>query len=187
MSDVTRRYTDRELITLLRVLASDYNRRPTQRDILDDDRMPTHHTLIKRFGSIDDALVEAGLHGLGDSTLHGSTKAILEYYGLHVSGEYTHLGPLVVDFVIDNGDGTHYADVVEMPHTKIEGEISEMRAMLAGPYAEHYHQIKDIGDALKLTDILSHQKIIADISGEEPLIGGNKDDSLFGRSNRSSK
>ena len=66
MTDTQKRYTDNELIALLRVLASDLNKRPTQREILKDSRMPTHHTYIKRFGSMKEAMVLADLDTLED-------------------------------------------------------------------------------------------------------------------------
>jgi hypothetical protein len=165
--DTQRRYTDGELITLLRILASDYNSKPTQRAILDDDRMPTHHTFNKRFGGIENALVAAGLGDLHESTLHESTKAMFEHYGLSTCREWAPVGPLIADFVVEDSDKVvHYVDVVEMLGTQIGDEVADMRWVLSEPYAQHYHQIRDIGDAVRLTDALSSGTVITDIGSE---------------------
>lgn len=165
--DVQRRYTDKELITLLQILGSDYNRKPTQRDILNDDRLPTHHTYSKRFGGVNEALEAAGIYELEESALHGATKSIFEYYGVQIVGEWVPTGPIIVDFVVRDANGElHHIDIVEMKGTKIEKEIAGMRHTLATPYAKHYKQIKDIGDAIALTDPLSGGAVVADIGGE---------------------
>ena len=43
------RFDDQDLIDLLLIYVKDYNKKPTQRDRLADERYPTHLTYINRF------------------------------------------------------------------------------------------------------------------------------------------
>jgi hypothetical protein len=165
MSDPQRRYTDKELITLLRILASDYNRKPTQRNILDDDRLPTHHTLNKRFGGVNEALAVAGLTNLKESNLHNTVKDVLEYYGVDFD-EWVQVGPLVTDFKAEIRGEMEYIDIIQMLGTNIQGEVALMRGALAAPYADAYRQIADIGDVVKLIGVLSGFPTITDMVSE---------------------
>jgi hypothetical protein len=168
--DTQKRYSDQELIKSLRILASDYNMKPTQRDILSDDRLPTHHTFNKRFGSVAGALEVAGLSTLDDSGLHNMVESIFGYYKVAIVDIKVHAGPLLIDFIVTDRDGImHHIDVVELKgvELELENEIANMRRTLALPYVEHYHQIRDVGDAIGLVDILSGGAISADISVED--------------------
>ncbi|AZS49233.1 hypothetical protein BpsS140_00040 [Bacillus phage vB_BpsS-140] len=77
------RYTDRELIALLWQLASDYNKKPTYREILADKRLPTHHTYINRFGSVKEAFRLADIDLLEDkkSALNVVYDTLVEKFG----------------------------------------------------------------------------------------------------------
>lgn len=163
--DTQRRYTDKELVTLLRIMASDYNRKPTQRAILDDDRLPTHHTFNKRFGGVNEALAAAGLADLKESNLHETLRSVLEYYGIEYK-EWVQVGPIMVDFVAEIDGETHHIDVVQMIGTDVQSEVALMRGTMADPYVNHYKQIADVGGMIKLVTLLSSVGPILDIVGE---------------------
>lgn len=56
------RYTTDDLITKLEEFADDLGEVPTQRDVDNDEDMPSSHTYKNRFGSWNDALREAGFN-----------------------------------------------------------------------------------------------------------------------------
>lgn len=167
--DTQKRYTDGELITLLRILASDRNMKPTQRDILNDDRLPTHHTFNKRFGSVQNALGVAGLAELKPSGMHHTVKSIFEHYGIEILEEYCPSGPIVVDFIVKDIRGAVYnIDVVDLGGIEIELEVSHMRRMLSDAYSSSYIQIRSVGDAVEFVNktSLSGDELVADIADE---------------------
>lgn len=155
MASPATRYTDQELVAMLRILASDYNKRPTQRAILADERLPTHHTFNKRFGSILKALDVAGLKDLIDnSIMHDMARDVIEHFGDDIIvDEYAQIGPIVVDFIIDGPKGKMAIDIVNMEgvNPQVEEEIRKMRTALAIGNADMpYHIVKNAGDIIKL-------------------------------------
>ena len=69
------RFDDQDLIDLLLIYTTDYNKLPTQRDLLADERFPTHITFINRFGSLSKALERAGISNFSNrSILHQMFK-----------------------------------------------------------------------------------------------------------------
>ena len=109
------RYTNDELAILLRILATDYNRRPSQRAILKDDRLPTHHTYRKRFGSLQEALEFAGVEKYPQSggNMHKIVKNMLRDRGITIEGEYVPCGLIYLDFVFRYNNKLYGIDIVE--------------------------------------------------------------------------
>lgn len=155
MASPATRYTDQELVAMLRILASDYNKRPTQRAILADERLPTHHTFNKRFGSVLKALDAAGLKDLADnSAMHDMARDVIEHFGDDIIiDEYAQIGPIIVDFIIDGPKGKMVIDIVNMEGVdpRVEEEICKMRIALAiGNTNMPYHIVKNAGDIIEL-------------------------------------
>ena len=108
---VNSRFADQDLIDMLLIYVTDYNRCPTQRDLLADERFPTHVTYIRRFGSIAKALEQAGIGNFADrSIMHQMFKEssffreIMAIRGIKVE-EFALLdGNIKVDFVFTYGD-----------------------------------------------------------------------------------
>ena len=136
MMDTQKRYTDDELIALLRVLASDLNKRPTQREILRDDRMPTHHTYIKRFGSMREAMVLADLYTLEDRSY--TNDLALEMLQAEFGMENVHVqdDDVILTYRVDIKDRSIYVDFIDLvwtddsDHTETIEEIKKMRRLL---------------------------------------------------------
>lgn len=134
--DTQKRYTDDELIALLRVLASDLNKRPTQREILRDDRMPTHHTYIKRFGSMREAMVLADLYTLEDRSY--TNDLALEMLQAEFGMENVHVqdDDVILTYRVDIKDRSIYVDFIDLvwtddsDHTETIEEIKKMRRLL---------------------------------------------------------
>ena len=134
--DTQKRYTDDELIALLRVLASDLNKRPTQREILRDDRMPTHHTYIKRFGSMREAMVLADLYTLEDRSY--TNDLALEMLQAEFGVENVHVqdDDVILTYKVDIKDRSIYVDFIDLvwtddsDHTETMEEIKKMRRLL---------------------------------------------------------
>lgn len=61
------RYSDQELLDMLETAVFDYGKAPSQRIILADKRMPTHHTYNNRLGSVKEALEMIGFDEIGDN------------------------------------------------------------------------------------------------------------------------
>jgi hypothetical protein len=146
-------------------MASDFNRKPTQRAILDDDRLPTHHTFNKRFGGVNEALAAAGLADLKESNLHETLKSVLEYYGIGYK-EWVQVGSLIVDFAAEIDGEIHCIDVVQMIGTDIQPDVALMRGTMADPYVDHYKQIADVGGMISLITLLSAVGPVLDTVGE---------------------
>jgi len=127
-----KRYTDRELIEMIQIITADYNKKPSHRAILKDDRLPTHHTYIKRFGSVMNARIAAGVESVCDGTvLHDTLKQIfldVEKYGnLRIIDEYVKREGIIVDFQLElNGNACYYIDVVQMNNAD-DKVITKMR------------------------------------------------------------
>ena len=116
MSKVTNRYSNQDLIDKIYIWCSDYNRIPTQRDILSDYRMPTHHTYINRFGSIKKSIEEAKLDKMVEiQSIHEVIRELIDdnKHGFTIEDEYVKINDIVVDFkLIDRDGNTHYMDLV---------------------------------------------------------------------------
>jgi hypothetical protein len=115
----TRRYTSEELLDSLRLLATDYNVRPSQKKLLKDSRMATHHTYIQRFDSYPIAMEKAGVEKMEDArrnelTIHDRIKVILEYFdGMLIIDEFVRINGLIVDFHVSIFEKEIYIDVVD--------------------------------------------------------------------------
>lgn len=150
-----RRYTDSELLTLLQILASDYSKRPTHRAILKDDRLPTHHTYIRRFGSLEEAFEKAGILEMDlDSLVHDAIKALLVSEDGHE--EWVKLGDLIVDFKVTQGDREVYIDIVNLGGVdkELQEDIKNLRRVMAEGHLQDsatYIQINDLPDYIALT------------------------------------
>ena len=111
MRNQNSRFCDQDLIDLLLIYVTDFNRKPTQRDLLADERFPTHITFINRFGSIAKALEQAGISNFADrSIMHqmfkesSFFKEIIAIRGIKVE-EFALLdGNIKVDFVFTYND-----------------------------------------------------------------------------------
>ena len=152
MINTQKRYTDSELVALLRVLASDLNKRPTQREVLKDNRMPTHHTYIKRFGSMREALALADLDTLEDRSY--TNDLALEMLQVEFGIENVHVqdDDVILTYRVDLDDKSIYVDFVDLvwtdggDHTETIEEIKRMRRLLfeSTGRGEHYQAIKEL-------------------------------------------
>lgn len=131
-----KRYTDDELIALLRVLASDLNKRPTQREILRDDRMPTHHTYIKRFGSMKEAMILADLYTLEDRSYTNDLALEMLQAEFGVENVHVQNDDVILTYKVNIKDKSIYVDFIDLvwtdnsDHTETMEEIKEMRRLL---------------------------------------------------------
>lgn len=159
MTNTQKRYTDDELIALLRVLASDLNKRPTQREILKDSRMPTHHTYIKRFGSMKEALALADLDTLEDRSY--TNDLALEMLQAEFGTENVHVqeDDVILTCKVDFDGKSIYVDFVDLvwtdggDHTETIEEIKRMRRLLfeSTDRGEYYRAIEDLREISLLT------------------------------------
>ena len=167
INNTQKRYTDRELIVMLQILASDLGKRPTQRDILRDDRLPTHHTYIKRFGSMKEALKAADVLTLEDRTY--TRKLGYEYLVNEIGAENiqtdvedlttTHFRVKVngswvnIDYIDLAWEDGEHADTME--------EIKRLREVMfnAGSLDGSYYQVSNLIDLTELVGTLrsAHQ------------------------------
>ena len=156
-----KRYTDDELIALLRILASDLNKRPTQREILEDDRMPTHHTYIKRFGSMREAMILADLYTLEDRSY--TNDLALEMLQAEFGMENVHIqdDDVILTYKVDLKDKSIYVDFIDLvwtdnsDHTETIKEIKRMRRLLfeSTGRGEYYQVIEGLGE---IPTLVSH-------------------------------
>lgn len=149
--DTQKRYTDNELIALLRVLASDLNKRPTQREILKDNRMPTHHTYIKRFGSMKEAMVLADLDALEDRSYTNDLALEMLQAEFGIENVHVHGDDVILTYKVDLGDKSIYVDFVDLvwtdggDHTETIEEIKRMRRLMfeSTGRGEYYQAIEE--------------------------------------------
>lgn len=150
MSKVTNRYTDKELIEKIWVWCSDYNRIPTQRDILNDNRMPTHHTYISRFGSIKKSMEYAKIGDMVDMPhVHDTIKSLMDdrKCKFKIIDEFVKINNIVVDFKMINEHGEiYYIDLVFLKnvHNEVLEFINMYRKLQMGN--EKYIMISSIED-----------------------------------------
>ena len=111
MRNQNSRFCDQDLIDLLLIYVTDFNCKPTQRDLLADDRFPTHITFIRRFGSLSKALEQAGISNFADrSIMHQMFKEssffreIIAIKGVKVDEFVLLDGGIKVDFVFTYND-----------------------------------------------------------------------------------
>lgn len=152
--DTQKRYTDDKLIALLRILASDLNKRPTQREILKDDRMPTHHTYIKRFGSMREAMILADLYTLEDRSY--TNNLALEMLQAEFGMENVHVqnDDVILTYKVDLKDKSVYVDFIDLvwtddsDHTETIEEIKKMRRLLfeSTGRGEYYQVVEGLGE-----------------------------------------
>lgn len=150
MSKVTNRYTDRELIEKIWIWCSDYNRIPTQRDILNDDRMSTHHTYISRFGSIKESMKCAKINNMTEiSSIHDTIKGLMDdnKCNFKIVDEFVKINDIIIDFkVIDRYGEVHYIDLVFLKnvHDEVLEFVNMYRNLQMGN--ERYIMISNIED-----------------------------------------
>lgn len=155
MEKANRRYTQEELIELLQIFCTDFNKQPTQREILSDDRFPTHHTYITRFGSLKNALKEAGLSNVKNlSSLHDIVKDHLDKENIEFE-EFVSVGNIVVDFTVF--DHLHeeivIIDIVNVDRFENEfvaNRVKFYRETLASEECDRYIRIEDLLQVAKL-------------------------------------
>ena len=155
MRNQNSRFDDQDLIDLLLIYVTDYNRKPTQRDLLADDRFPTHITFINRFGSIAKALEQAGISNFADrSIMHQMFKEssffreIIAIKGVKVDEFVLLDGGIKVDFVFTyNDEIIGIIDLVAV--SQLEGcpykdRILYYREMLIDNYTDNYITVDNI-------------------------------------------
>lgn len=165
MKSTQNRYTNDELAILLRILATDYNRRPSQRTILKDDRLPTHHTYRKRFGSIQEALKFAGVdrYPLSGGDMHKIVKNMLRDRGIIIEGEYVPCGLVHLDFVFIYNNKRYGIDIIEREYLDehLFNNICTLRHALANDSGGdiEYILISDTVDMInKIDEIVSGKR-----------------------------
>ena len=155
MRNQNSRFDDQDLIDLLLIYVTDFNRKPTQRDLLADDRFPTHITFTNRFGSIAKALEQAGISNFADrSIMHQMFKEssffreIIAIKGVKVDEFVLLDGGIKADFVFTyNDEIIGIIDLVAV--SQLEGcpykdRILYYREMLIDNYTNNYITIDNI-------------------------------------------
>ena len=149
------RFADQDLIDLLLIYVTDYNKLPTQRDLLADERFPTHVTFIRRFGSLSKALEQAGISNFSNrSIMHQMFKEssffreIIAIKGVKVDEFVLLDGGIKVDFVFTyNDEIIGIIDLVAV--SQLEGcpykdRILYYREMLIDNYTDNYITVDNI-------------------------------------------
>lgn len=150
------RYNNDQLISLLQILAGDYNRKPTHRAILADSRLPTHHTYIRRFGTMNEALAIAGLTDMvDDDALHQALKDMVKSSSdITIMKEWRPVGNIIVDLYIEiKGKGRFAIDIVRMvgADEMAIDYVRRLRSNIANSTLRRakYIQITDLSDLLE--------------------------------------
>lgn len=126
-------YSSQDLLMLLQVLATDYNIKPTQRAVLTDSRLPTHHTYRDRFGSLDEALKQAGvfdfprvsmIHEIWGEAIRSRFDDVEEWLGV---------GTIKVNYVGYWGGKKFLIDIIDNKYIdeSARNRVLEMREFLA--------------------------------------------------------
>ena len=149
------RFDDQDLIDLLLIYTTDYNKLPTQRDLLADERFPTHITFINRFGSLSKALERAGINNFSNrSIMHQMFKEssffreIIAIKGVKVDEFVLLDGGIKVDFVFTyNDEIIGIIDLVAV--SQLEGcpykdRILYYRELMIDNYTDNYITIDNI-------------------------------------------
>lgn len=150
MSKVTNRYTDKELIEKIWIWCSDYNRIPTQRDILNDSRMSTHHTYINRFGSIKESMKYAKIDTMTEiPSVHDTIKGLMDdsKCRFKIVDEFVNINNIIVDFkVVDKYGDIYYIDLVFLKnvHNEVLDFVKMYRNLQMGN--EKYVMVSNIED-----------------------------------------
>ena len=151
------RFDDQDLIDLLLIYVTDYNKLPTQRDLLADERFPTHVTFIRRFGSLSKALEQAGIGNFTNrSIMHQMFKEsyafqkILSIEGIKVE-EFALLdGNIKADFVFTYGDQiVGIVDLIaasQLSGCPFEGRILLYREISLSNYTDNVMIIDNVFD-----------------------------------------
>lgn len=116
--------------------------------------MPTHHTYIRRFGSLQEAFRLANLEGMeDDDTTHDAVKQLL---GDREFEEWVPLGPgtIIADFRVEERGEVYVIDIVTLPGVREDSaeKIRELRRLVAEGNlreGEKYVQVKDISDFVR--------------------------------------
>lgn len=101
--DMTTRYTDNDLLWMLANMTLEHLTSVSNRDIIRDKNMPTHHTYGNRFGSLAEAKEKAGLT---DSYTEHDYPSILHFFR-DVIRNQTDL-EVTLDFPLKGKDGNTY-------------------------------------------------------------------------------
>ena len=164
MEKVNKRYTNDELLELLQIFCTDFNKQPTQREILSDDRFPTHHTYIARFGSLKNAIKEAGLADVKNLfALHDIVKNHLIKENIDFE-EFYKIGNIIVDFLVF--DHLH-EEMVAIDIVNVDGfankfvanRVKTYREILASEECDNYICIGDLLQVIKLSRLVENGRI----------------------------
>lgn len=158
MKTPSMRYSDSELKYLLQKLAFDHKVKPSQRIITGDETAPTHHTYVKRYGSVILANEVAGLADMTDSThyrnLLADRLAEIDSFKMAV-----HVNNLVMDCSVETKDGKiFYLDVVHV--NGVDDEIiykHKQKRMWEMSRYEGYIQLGTIDDIITVTNKLKEE------------------------------
>lgn len=158
-----KRYTDDELLYLLKLLSTDLVKKPTHREILNDVRLPTHHTYINRFESIDEALKKADIYNMEDRSewLNLIEEILVGIYGAeNVYRDFFFDESMSFHFMIIHGENKRFIDFVgykwsdDKNHEDTAEDLKEMRLVIAERLgiSENYVQVtgRDIYKLYKL-------------------------------------
>ena len=155
MRNQNSRFDDQDLIDLLLIYVTDFNRKPTQRDLLADERFPTHITFINRFGSLSKALEQAGISNFSDrSIMHQMFKEssffreIIAIKGVKVDEFVLLDGGIKVDFVFTyNDEIIGIIDLValsQLDGCPFKDRILCYRELMIDNYTDNYITIDNI-------------------------------------------
>lgn len=156
-------YTTEELLTLLGIFTTDFNRIPTKRAIQNDKRLPTFHTYYHRFGNVREALKQAGIRWDMTSSwdyrpkvdAHELLRMLLQQRGFEAVDEWVSIGPAKADFRIRTKSGKEYViDVVDGSLWEDQNAFGQMVRMREewgkGAYGDNYRlvPVANISDVL---------------------------------------
>ena len=150
MNEVNNRYSEQDLLEALYIWVTDYNKLPTHREISADNRMPTHHTYINRFGSIKNAFDAAGLSDINNmSMLHDLVRDFISY-----NEEHARIDNIVVDFTLDYYGTIIAIDIVNIDKFNVSDIIKKRiltyRKSCVEAYGMEYVRINNLLDMQKL-------------------------------------
>lgn len=150
MNEVNNRYSEQDLFEALYLWITDYNKLPTHREISIDDRMPTHHTYINRFGSMKAAFNAAGISNVKNtSMLHDLVRDFIGY-----NEEYVRIDNIIVDFTLDYCGEVVVIDIVNTDEFEVvditQKRILTYRQSCVETYGMKYVRISGLMDMQKL-------------------------------------
>lgn len=113
LSEAKTLYTDEELTELLVCFHKEYNKIPTQRDLINNDNYPNYGTYCLRFGSFKNALLKSGLYDLILDKKNFNREKISE-------NDKIKIVQIVKEFVEENGRFMECKDINKderLPHS----------------------------------------------------------------------